>query len=241
MRSVFRRSTAIAPASDPLDRDRMAIFPVARYRTSLCRVARYRMPACPVSRWGLPSSSPLPPRRSQTPGFPKPSKFLPAWRGSPLLTRFTPLATCCWMVVGFTTSNSRIDIRLGSKCEDLRLSRSSPLRPTKRTLMTYAAASLMGQKRTTLATQSGQRSSGNQLLGHENATRALRQARYFAEASPSIAGIEAWRLKADRVQHGCDTTTTLPLLLSSQNSRSKTATPVLRSYVKKVKKKQPEG
>jgi hypothetical protein len=93
-----------------------------------------------------------------------------------------------------------------------------------------------------LATQSGLRRGSNQPFGHEHAACALRQARYLAEALPSIAGVEARCLKADRVQHGCDTPAPLSLFFeSSQNGGPETATPVLGSYVKKVKKEQSEG
>jgi hypothetical protein len=42
----------------------------------------------------------------------------------------------------------RSDVRGGSKCEELSVSKSSPLRPAKRTAMRGVATSLMGQLRT---------------------------------------------------------------------------------------------
>lgn len=45
------------------------------------------------------------------------------------------------------------DVRFGSKCEDLKVSKSSPLRPTKRTLVPCSATSLMGQEQTFGGTQ----------------------------------------------------------------------------------------
>lgn len=47
-----------------------------------------------------------------------------------------------------TTGCRSLNDRFGSKCEDFRLSKSSPLHPTERTLVTCAATSLMGQKQT---------------------------------------------------------------------------------------------
>jgi hypothetical protein len=40
------------------------------------------------------------------------------------------------------------DVSIGSKCEELRVSKVSPLYPTKRTSMKGVATSLMGEKRT---------------------------------------------------------------------------------------------
>ena len=55
------------------------------------------------------------------------------------------------------TAKMRADVADGSKCEELRVSKSSPLRPTKRASMRGVVTSLMGQARKSLDHSTGSR------------------------------------------------------------------------------------